>query len=97
MHAAIRLFDLPEMDYRITDKPFPRGEICCRSPCVTSGYFMKPDLTAKAIDAQGYLHTGDVGVIFPNGTIQVLDRCKNIFKLSQGEYVAPEKIENILI
>ena len=58
---------------------------------------MKPDLTEKAIDAQGYLHTGDVGVIFPNGTIQVLDRCKNIFKLSQGEYVAPEKIENILI
>ena len=97
MHCAIRLKDLPEMEYRITDKPHPRGEICVRSPCITPGYFMRPDKTAEAIDAYGYLQTGDVGVIFPNGTIQILDRSKNIFKLSQGEYVAPEKIENIFI
>lgn len=85
------------MDYRIDDKPFPRGEICIRSPCIMPGYFMRPDLTAAAIDDQGYLHTGDVGVIYPNGTIKILDRSKNIFKLSQGEYVAPEKVENIFI
>ena len=81
-HCAIRLKDLPEMDYRITDQPFLRGEICVRSPCVTSGYFMRPDKTAEAIDAQGYLLTGDVGVVYPNGTIRILDRSKNIFKLS---------------
>lgn len=96
-HVAIRLKDLPDMDYRICDIPYPRGEICLRSPCITTGYFMRPDKTAEAIDDEGYLHSGDVGVIYPNGAIKILDRCKNIFKLSQGEYVAPEKLENIYI
>ena len=58
---------------------------------------MRSDLTRDAIDYEGYLHTGDVGVVYPNGTIKILDRSKNIFKLSQGEYVAPEKCENIFI
>ena len=58
---------------------------------------MRSDLTRDAIDDEGYLHTGDVGVVYPNGTIKILDRSKNIFKLSQGEYVAPEKCENIFI
>lgn len=96
-HCAIRLKDLPDMEYRVTDQPYPRGEVCVRSPCITTGYFMRPDLTAAAIDDQGYLHTGDVGEILPNGSIKIIDRSKNIFKLSQGEYIAPEKLENIFI
>jgi len=41
--------------------------------------------------------SGDVGQVFPNGSIKVIDRAKNIFKLSQGEYIAPEKLENIFV
>jgi len=94
---AVRLKDLTEIGYSLEDKPYPRGEVCMRGPCISKGYFRDPEKTAEMLDEEGYLHSGDVGVLYPNGSIKIIDRSKNIFKLSQGEYVAPEKLENIFI
>ncbi|ORY04414.1 acetyl-CoA synthetase-like protein [Basidiobolus meristosporus CBS 931.73] len=91
----VKLIDVPEMAYSVEDKPNPRGELCVRGNNVMKGYFKQPDETAKVLDKDGWLRTGDIASALPNGTFQIIDRKNFIFKLSQGEFVAPEKIESI--
>lgn len=84
------------MNYFTTDNP-PRGEVCTRGPSVFRGYYLDEANTKETVDEEGWNHSGDVGVILPNGALKIVDRKKNIYKLSQGEYIAPEKIENIYL
>lgn len=74
-----------------------QGEVCVKGTNVFVGYFKDPERTAQAIDEFGWHHTGDVGMWLPNGTLKIIDRRKHTFKLSQGEYIVPEKIENIYL
>ncbi|MBK9156046.1 MAG: long-chain fatty acid--CoA ligase [Chloracidobacterium sp.] len=72
------------------------GEILIRGRNVMKGYFNKPDETARVIDEDGYYHTGDVGYEDEDGHFYVTDRLKDLFKLSNGKYVAPLQVESLL-
>ncbi len=70
------------------------GEILCKGPNVMKGYYKQPDLTDMAIDNEGWFHTGDVGVIEPEGHLKITGRKKEIFKTSLGKYISPQLLEN---
>ncbi|NLU94462.1 AMP-dependent synthetase/ligase [Chitinophaga sp. Ak27] len=69
------------------------GEILCKGPNITIGYYKRPDLTADAIK-DGWFHTGDIGVLIDNKFLKITDRKKELFKTSGGKFVAPQPIEN---
>lgn len=90
-----RLREIPEMNYYSTDKGGPRGELLLRGPQIFKEYFKDAAETSKAFDEDGWFCTGDIARIDDrNGRITIIDRVKNFFKLAQGEYITPEKIEN---
>lgn len=72
------------------------GEILCKGESVMMGYYKAPELTAQAIDEEGWFHTGDVGNFVEGRFLKITDRKKEVFKLSAGKYVAPQPIENML-
>ena len=82
-----KLVDIPEMSYTSKDvvdgKLCSRGEVCFRGHSVFSGYYKDAEKTNEAVDADGWLHSGDVGQInLANGSLKLIDRKKNLFKLS---------------
>uniref|UniRef100_A0AAQ6ALQ3 Long-chain-fatty-acid--CoA ligase n=1 Tax=Amphiprion ocellaris TaxID=80972 RepID=A0AAQ6ALQ3_AMPOC len=88
----VKLVDVEEMNYFASNG---EGEVCIKGKNVFKGYLKDPEKTAEALDEDGWLHTGDIGKWLPSGVLKIVDRKKNIFKLAQGEYIAPEKIENV--
>ena len=87
----------PEQNFRKFGDNQPRGEILVRSPQVIPCYFKLDKKTRETIDEDGWLHTGDIGLYTTEGCLKIIDRKKNIMKIANGEYIAPEKIENVYV
>lgn len=108
--AEFRIESVPEMNYYVDgDGEAPKGELCIRGPCLFTTYYKKEDEYHKVVDSDGFFHTGknlilknlkfkkgDIVELCKSGNIKIIDRLKNIFKLSQGEYVAVESVESVL-
>ncbi len=80
------------IDIKISEE----GEICLKGPTITKGYYNRPDITEQAFDAEGYFKTGDSGYM-KDGELYLKDRIKDLFKTSNGKYIAPQMIEAKLL
>ena len=101
--CEIKLRDVNELGYTSKTKDEkgrsrPSGELMVRGPIIFKGYFRDKEKTKETIEEDGWMHSGDIATIIPEhgNAVKIVDRVKNIFKLQQGEYISPEKIENIL-
>lgn len=96
----------PQVGYEIgtVGKPLPgvkvkidnEGEILVKGPTVTPGYFKNPDANAQAFTDDGYFRTGDAGYFKSDGSLVLTERVKDLFKTSNGKYIAPQMLESRL-
>ncbi|MDR2402244.1 MAG: AMP-binding protein [Cytophagales bacterium] len=102
--AEMKLVSLDDLNYHVTDRdpisgiPTPSGEILMRGQIVCKGYYKNPEETEKAFTKDGWFKTGEVGIILTDhgNAVRIIDRKKSFFKLSNGEYVSPERIESLI-
>ncbi len=83
---------IPGIKLKISDE----GEVCLKGPTITKGYYNRPDITAQSFDEEGYFKTGDSGYM-KDGELFLKDRIKDLFKTSNGKYIAPQMIEAKLL
>ena len=95
-------FEYPNVEVKIVNhetgedcKPGEQGEICCRGYNVMKGYYKNPEATQKAIDADGWLHSGDLAVKTKDGFYKITGRIKDMI-IRGGENIYPREIENYL-
>ena len=99
--ARMLLKSVPDLGYTVDDEiegiKCPAGEMCLKGPVVFHGYYKNDEENKACFDEEGYFHTGDVGRLYPNygNGLRIVDRVKEIFKLSQGEYIIPAKLESV--
>ncbi|KAK4058292.1 long-chain fatty acid-CoA ligase [Microbotryomycetes sp. JL221] len=91
--VELKLVDVPEAGY-FTSNKIPEGEVWIRGPSVMKGYYQRDDLTKETMK-DGWLNTGDIARINEDGTVSLIDRKKNLVKLSGGEYIALERLESV--
>ncbi|KAI9183293.1 long-chain fatty acid-CoA ligase [Blastocladiella emersonii ATCC 22665] len=92
--GELKLVDVPEAGYFARANP-PRGEVWVRGNAVMRGYYNQPELTRETLTEDGWLMTGDIAQFNPDGSLQIIDRKKNLVKLAHGEYIALEKLEAV--
>lgn len=96
--SEFRLKDVPSLNYFYDSKDgVPKGELLLRGPHIFKYYYKDAKVTKESFDEEGFFKTGDVVKLTPNRELTVIDRIKNFFKLSQGEFISPEKLENAVL
>lgn len=83
---------IDSIDIRFSEE----GEILLKGPTITQGYYNRPDLNAQAFTADGYFRTGDVGYM-KDGELYITERIKDLFKTSNGKYIAPQMVESKIL
>jgi long-chain acyl-CoA synthetase len=94
--VRLKLIDWIEGEYKVIDKPNPRGELVVGGYNIASGYYNNPKLTEESFseddNGRRWFFTGDIAEVFPDGTFKIIDRKKDLIKLANGEYFSLGKV-----